>query len=142
MSEAEIGEQLVGLMEVVLAGVSLYFTLISAYIVALWAFLTRARLALRVFAFAFYTAGVLFLIFFFLGVSSHHSGLVQTLQDIGEERELTAASQASIANSWEGIDQGIQLVMWLVGIGFYVVSFLLTFFGRTVMKPSEEVEAP
>lgn len=136
MTEADIIEQLVALMNVVLAGVSVYFTLVSAYIVALWAFLGRAKVVLRVFAFLFFTAGFAFLVAFFLGVSNQHSGLIETLIQIRDEQGyLTPASSYAIANTWEGLDNIIQIVMWSVGIGIYVCTFLLTFNSRTLMKP-------
>ena len=79
MTEADIIEQLVEFQNVLLFGVSIFVTLVSAYLVALYAFLDEAGIALKVFASAFLTLVVVFLAAFFYGSAQFHMGLVDAL---------------------------------------------------------------
>ena len=53
MTEAEVFEQMVEYQMITLTGLSVFVTLISAYIVAIWAFLRHAGFGLRAFTFFF-----------------------------------------------------------------------------------------
>lgn len=134
MTEADVIEQLVEYMNVLMMGVSIFFTIVSAYVVALYAFLARAGFFLKLFAFAFFTAAIGFLIVFFLGAETQHNGLIETLYLIEQTRGLTPAGQAAIINSASGVDARIEKVMWAVGLGFYVAAFFLTFFPRLTLR--------
>lgn len=134
MTEADVIEQLIEFMNVLMLGVSVFFTIVSAYIVALYAFLARAGGILRLFAFAFFSAAIAFLIVFFQGARVQHTGLIDTLYEIEGRQGLSPAGQAALINSASGVDANIEMVMWAVGIGFYIATFLLTFFPRLILR--------
>ena len=138
MSEADGIEQLVEYMNVLMMGVSVFFTIVSAYVVALYAFLARAGFFLKLFAFAFFTAAIGFLIVFFLGAQTQHEGLLQTLFLIEQTHGLSPAGEAALANSAGGIDARIETVMWAVGLGFYIAAFFLTFFPRLTLRATTD----
>jgi hypothetical protein len=125
VTEADILEQLVEFQNVLLFGVSIFITLVSAYIVALYAFLDEAGNVLKIFSCAFMTLVMVFLATFFWGSSQLQMGLVQALAAI--EPELSPAGQTALANSRSGIDDGIRYVMGVIGFGFYVALLVLTF---------------
>lgn len=134
MTEADVIEQLIEYMNVLMMGVSVFFTIVSAYVVALYAFLARAGFFLKLFAFAFFTAGIGFLIVFFLGAQVQHAGLIETLHWIESREGLSPAGQAALVNSISGVDARIEKVMWGVGLGFYIAAFFLTFFPRLTLR--------
>ena len=134
MTEADIIEQIIALMDVLMTGVSVYFTIVSAYIVALWAFLGRAAFVLKLFSFAFFTAAHGFIVSFFLGMRGQQVGLVEALRELDAQGELSAAGRAAIDNASRGVDEQIAVVMWAVAAGFYIAAFALTFFNRSTMS--------
>lgn len=134
MTEADVIEQLVEFMNVLMMGVSVFFTIVSAYVVALYAFLARASFFLKLFAFAFFTAAIAFLIVFFLGAQVQHDGLIETLHLIEQTHGLSPAGQAALINAASGVDARIEKVMWAVGLGFYIAAFFLTFFPRLTLR--------
>ncbi|MDP3739936.1 MAG: hypothetical protein Q8R02_21295 [Hyphomonadaceae bacterium] len=125
MTEADIIEQLVEFQNVLLFGVSIFVTLVSAYLVALYAFLDEAGFALKAFACAFLTLVVIFLGMFFYGASQFQMGLVDALAVI--EPELSPAGKSALANARTGIDDWIRYAMTGVGIAFYFALVVLTF---------------
>ena len=50
MTEADVIPLLIEFMHVLLAGISVYFTIVSAYVVGLYAFLVRANIVLKIVA--------------------------------------------------------------------------------------------
>ena len=125
MTEPDIIEQLVEFQNVLLFGVSIFITLVSAYLVALYAFLDEAGIVLKVFASAFLTLVVVFLGTFFYGSSQFHMGLVDALVAI--EPELSPAGRSALANARSGIDDWIRYAMGCVGVAFYFALVVLTF---------------
>jgi hypothetical protein len=125
VTEADILEQLVEFQNVLLFGVSIFVTLVSAYIVALYAFLDEAGIVLKVFACGFMTLVLVFLATFFWGSSQLQMGLVNALAAI--EPQLSPAGQQALANARSGVDDGIRYVMGVIGLGFYVALVVLTF---------------
>jgi hypothetical protein len=127
MTEADIIEQLVEFQNVLLFGVSIYITLISAYIVALYAFLDEAGFALKAFSCAFLTLILVFLGSFFYGSAKFQMGLV-------------AAGQAALANAQNGIDDWIRLSVLVVALAFYIALLVLTFWAGWRKKSHLRVE--
>ena len=128
MTEAEISNQLLALSGLALSGVSVFFTLFSAYIVALYFFLHRAPLAMRLTVFLFLTLAFLYLVVFAMGMSNHAMGLHQALQDLAAAKPVNAASHALL----DGGDSNMNL-RWMnvsaLGL-IYGALLYLTFFYR------------
>lgn len=130
MSEGEVVEQLVEYMSIVLAGVALIFTVVSAYIVALNYFVGDAMLMARIGAFAFIGMILALLMVVMLGAEQAHGGLVQRLIELESAGELTAAGKAVLANAREGIDGLVRLLLWVGMVSLYVVLAYMTFLHR------------
>jgi hypothetical protein len=128
MTEAEISNQLLALSGIAFSGVSVFFTLFSGYIVALYFFLHRAPFAMRAIVFLFLTLAFLYLAMLANGMSRHAMGLHQALADLAATRPVTAASRALL----DGGDANLSL-RWM-NIAGLVVNYLgllyLTFFYR------------
>jgi hypothetical protein len=142
MSEGEVVEQLVNFTEILLAGVSVLFTVVSAYIAALNYFIGAANFAARFLSFAFVSLIIGMLMFVMLGAQATQVGLVQRLHELDADGKLTAAGKAILANATPdarlgamfggpiSIDDVVRLTSW-TGIGLiFAVLFYLTFFHR------------
>ncbi|HWA89258.1 MAG TPA: hypothetical protein VG889_04440 [Rhizomicrobium sp.] len=128
MTEAEISNQLLALSGLALSGISVFFTLFSAYIVALYFFLHRAPLTMRLTVFVFLTLAVAYLAMFASEMSTHAMGLHQALADLARQKTLTAASQALL----HGGDSNVDL-RWMNIAGLavnYLALLYLTFLYR------------
>ncbi|MEZ5939135.1 MAG: hypothetical protein R3C52_13110 [Hyphomonadaceae bacterium] len=128
MTEGEIIEQLVEFQNILLLGVSLFITIVSAYMVSLYTFLANAAFLARFFAFVFLTMTVAFLIAFFFGSSFVQSGLVEALTDLERDPNVSvsAAGRSIIANARSGVDDLIRFAVLASAIAFYVGLSLLT----------------
>lgn len=127
MTEAEIIEQLVEYQSILLLGVSVFFTIVSAYMVSLYTFLARAHFVARFFAFLFLSMTVVFLGAFFYGSSVFQSGLVQALADLAKRPEgVSAAGHAALANADSGLDEMIRVAVLASSLSFYFGLSLLT----------------
>ncbi len=99
MSEAEVVEQLVQFTNLLLAGVSVFFTVISAYVAALNYFIGGANFMARLLSFLFVTFVLAMLGSIMLGAQLMHDGLIARLDEIREETGLSAAGRAALANA-------------------------------------------
>ena len=129
MTEAEVIEQLVEFQNVLLTGVTVYFTIMSAYVVGLYAFLDEAGFLLKFFAFLFLTVSLMFLGALFFGAANFQNGLVDVLRelDASEATRLSPAGRAALANADSGIDQHIRTAFLAASGGFYIALAVLTF---------------
>ncbi|MDZ4760556.1 MAG: hypothetical protein SGJ21_05745 [Alphaproteobacteria bacterium] len=129
MTEAEIIAHLIEFQNVLLLGVSIFITIVSAYIVALYAFLDEAGLALKFFAYIFLIITLGFLGIFFYGSSSFQVGLVASLRELAQTPgyRLTPAGVAALANSTRGIDDWVRYAVAGVSGGLYLALTILTF---------------
>lgn len=129
MTEAEVIEQLVEFQNVLLTGVTVYFTIMSAYVVGLYAFLDEAGFLLKFFAFLFLTVSLMFLGALFFGAANFQNGLVDVLRelDAGDATRLSPAGRAALANADSGIDQQIRTAFLVASGGFYIALAVLTF---------------
>ncbi len=130
MSEGEVVEQMVEYMSIVLAGVALIFTVVSAYIVALNYFVGDAMLMARVGAFAFVGMILALLMVVMLGAEQTHAGLLDRLREIEAAGQITAAGRAVLANAREGIDGLTRLLLWFGMLSLYAVLAYMTFLHR------------
>lgn len=126
MTESEVIEQLVEFQNVLLTGVTVYFTIISAYVVGLYAFLDEAGWLLKFFAFLFLTVTLVFLGALFFGAANFQAGLVEALREI-EVDELSPAGRAALANADSGVDEYIRMAFLAASGGFYLALAVLTF---------------
>ena len=128
MTEAEISNQLLALSGISLSGVSVFFTLFSGYIVALYFFLHRAPFAMRAVVFLFLTLAFLYLGMLANGMSHHAMGLHQALADLAVVKPVTAGGRALL----DGGDANLNLHwMNIAGLGLnYLALLYLTFFYR------------
>ena len=135
MTEAEVFEQMVEYQMITLTGLSVFVTLISAYIVAIWAFLRHAGLGLRVFTFFFLTVVIAFLGQFLYGSQEVHNGMIATLAEIDQTIGLSPAGQAALDNASTGLDGLLQQIMGFSLLVTYLALFFLTFFARSTLTP-------
>ncbi len=138
MTEAEVVEQLVEFTNIVLVGVSLIFSVVSAYIVALNYFIGSANLLARLGSFAFITLVLGMLMVVMAGAQATQVGLTERLREIDGAGGLTAAGRAVLANAAPAagvagqvsIDEVVRICIW-IGFGFiYVALAYLTFLHR------------
>jgi hypothetical protein len=130
MTEGEVVEQLVEYMNIVIAGVALIFTVVSAYIVALNYFVGDAMFMARVGAFTFVGLILALLMVVMLGAEQTHAGLIDRLREIEASGGITAAGRAVLSNSREGIDGLVRLILWLGMTLLYAVLAYMTFLHR------------
>lgn len=134
MTEADVIEQMVEYQNILLLGVSVFFTVISAYVVAVWAFLRHAGFGLRAFSFFFLTLIVAFLVRVAYGSQQIHDGFIATLVEIDTAIGLSPTGQAALNNAVSGLDEVIQQSMFFAVIIVYIALFFLTFFARSTLK--------
>ena len=130
MTEGEVVEQLVEYMSIVIAGVALIFTVVSAYIVALNYFVGDAMLVARVGAFAFISLILGLLLMVMIGAEGNHAGLIARLRELDGAGELTSAGRAALANATNGTDTIVRALLWLGMLSVYGVLGYMTFLHR------------
>lgn len=140
MTEGEVVEQLVEFTSILLLGVSVLFSVVSAYVVALNYFIGEANLLARVATFAFVTLILGMLVFVMMGAQATQTGLIDRLEELRNAGQLSAAGYAVLANAQpdaaidifgqHSIDDVIRVCIW-VGLAFiYVALAYLTFVHR------------
>jgi len=130
MSEGEVIEQMVGYMSLLLAGVSIIFTVVSTYIVALNYFVGDAMLVARVGAFAFVSLILTLLLVLMVGAESVHAGLVDRLIELQAAGELSAAGRAALVNAGSGVDGLVRMLLWVGMLSVFAVLAYMTFLHR------------
>jgi hypothetical protein len=130
MSEGEVVEQSIQYMSLLMLGVSLIFTVVSAYIVALNYFVGEAMFVARLGAFAFISLILVLLLVVMVGAEGTHAGLISRLREMGEGGGLTAAGRAVLVNADNGIDSMVRLLLWVGMISVYAVLGYMTFVHR------------
>jgi len=131
MSEAEVVEQLVQFTNLLLAGVSVFFTVISAYVAALNYFIGGANFMARLAAFVFVNFVLAMLALVMLGAQNVQDGLIARLREIQDESGLSAAGRAVLANSAVRdaggftIDALVRYGVWgVIGLVVVVLAYL------------------
>lgn len=133
MTEAEITEQMVMMMELTLTGVSVFFSIVSAYILALFYFLRRSPFGLRVTAFAFFSFTFAFLAIFAANCFSHAASLQTALVALGERGALSPVGLAATRDNLVGrgeLDHAIRSMTWAGMATVYAALAWFTFFHR------------
>lgn len=142
MTEGEVVEQLVNFTNILLVGVSLIFSVVSAYVVALNYFIGSSNFMARLGSFAFVSLVLGMLIVVMMGAQATHVGLIDRLHEIDAGGQLSAAGRAVLANAepdarltgvlggQASIDDVIRMCVW-AGLGFvYFALAYLTFLHR------------
>ena len=138
MSEGEVVGELVEFTNILLVGVSLIFSIVSAYVVALNYFIGSSNMMARIGSFAFITLILGMLMIVMSGAQATHAGLIERLSELEAGGQLTAAGRAVLHNArpeWAGgrgysIDDVVRSCIW-VGLGFvYLALAYLTFLHR------------
>lgn len=139
MSEAEVVEQLVEFTNILLAGVSVFFTVVGAYVTALNYFIGQASFIARLLAFGFITVTLGMLAMVMLGAQSTHKGLIARLREIEESEGLSAAGRAVLANSAPdaaissavggamSLDDAVRFAVWATAALIYIALAFMTF---------------
>lgn len=133
MSEGDVVEQLGNHTDTLIAGLSLIFSIVSAYIVALNYFIGSSNFLARLGSFAFVTLVLAMLAMLLMGVQSTHDGLIARLAELQAAGTLSAAGQAVLANATPQQDGGASLdailsLLSTIGLGFvYVALGYMTF---------------
>lgn len=130
MSEGEVVEQLIEYMSLVLLGVSIIFTVVSTYIVALNYFVGDSHFIARLGAFAFVSLILTLLLVMMLGAEGTHAGLIARLAAIEAEGALTEAGRGALQNARGGVDGIVRILLWVGMISVYVVLAYMTFLHR------------
>lgn len=130
MSEGEVVEQLIEYTNVLLFGVSIIFTVVSAYIVALNYFVGEALLLARVGAFAFVSLILGLLLVVMIGAEANHAGLIARLRELDSGGELTSAGRAMLSNATNGTDDIVRALLWAGLLSVYAVLGYMTFLHR------------
>lgn len=132
MTEADITSQLVQMMDMTINGTGLFVSMVSAYIVAIFFFLHRAPIIMKLVAFIFFSLAVAFLMLFMQGTFDHAHALQAALVELSHKTELSPVGKAAMARGVgaEGIDQTIQQVMFgALGLVYFTLIYL-TFMHR------------
>lgn len=154
MSEADVVQELVEFTTILLAGVSVYFTIVSAYVAAMNYFIGGAGFIARSFAFAFVSVVLTMLLIVMLGAVQTHAGLIARLDELQSLGQLTAVGRAVLSNaetsmiSFAGrafsIDSFVRTSIYLVLAATYLALFYMTFFHRwkPEVMPIQVVQGP
>lgn len=161
MNEADTIEQLIGFTDILLAGLSVFFTIVSAYIAALNYFIRRASFLTRAGTFFFFSFVLGMLILVMVGARRAQWGLVDNLEHLKQTSgALSPAGEAMLANARDtqglvpGVDQlpvdqiwreslsldgAVVLMVWFGFAMTYLALFLMTFVFRWgEEKPARE----
>lgn len=133
MNEGEVVDRMVEFLNVLLAGISVFFTIVSAYIAAMHYFLRKEAFLGRIAAFGFFLFIMALLIVVMNGAVQLHGGLVERLKELEAAGQLTAAGRAALGNASDVSGSGYSLngvvnLALLVGVALTVMGiFVLTF---------------
>jgi hypothetical protein len=132
MTEADITQQIMMMMDLTINGTAVFFSMISAYIVALFFFIHRAPIALKLVSFLFFTLACAFLMVFMRGTFDHAQALQAALVELSKQGPLSPVGEAAIRRGIgaESVDATLRNVMW-GALGFVYLSLIyLTFVRR------------
>jgi len=135
MTEAELTQQLFNAIDTVLTVFSLFFTLVSGYLAALYLFLAQAPVMLRLVAFALLSIGLVFLGGVAMTVQNIQNGLFAAWAKLPEpsislmQLRNPVAVAAVLDNGWSLQEAGVG-IGWVVACSVYVALAYLTFVYR------------
>lgn len=140
MSEAEILQGLFSAISSVMTIFSLFFTLVSGYLAALYLFLARAPLALRFLAFVLLSIGLVFLGGSVAVIQTMQNGLFAawdklpspafSLQEVRNPLPVDLSRHLPFTQQQLGVAMG-----WTVAFAVYIALAYLTFLYRWPLPP-------
>jgi hypothetical protein len=156
MTETEITARLVEFTNILLAGITVYFTIVSGYVAAMNYFLGASNFLARVFAYMFVSVVMGMLIVVMLGAQHVHEALIAELDRMAAENTLGPVGFAALGNSLGttipipgmplefSIDYAVRIGVYLIFIVTYLVLFHMTFLHkwRRDVTPVEIVRGP
>ena len=110
-----------------LAGIQASFTIVSAYVVALYFFLGRAPFLMKLLAFGFFSATLALLGLFAVGVMLYADGLAIGLGEVAAQQPLSTLGRTLNWLVNHELAYWFTLMSFIVGCGVYVALFYLTF---------------
>ncbi len=138
MDEGQVVEILVTQTSILLAGVGVFFTVISVYLAGLNYFLGEESWITRFLSFLFVTIALAMVMAIMYGAQIQHAGLIGRLQELAGQNNLTAAGRAALSNYSTGfqyarghqltIDEAVVYFVWGAAALTYVALIYLTFF--------------
>ena len=114
--------------QALLEGLQAGFAIISAYIVALYFFLGRAPLVMRVVAFAFFSSTLAVLGLYLAGAKAYGDGIAVALAEMQARTSLSTLGKVVL---WLINDPQAYLLLYVslgIGLTAYLTLFYLTFF--------------
>jgi len=136
MSEAEVVAAFATLGQAFLAGLQAAFAIILAYIVALYFFLGRAPLVMRIVAFAFFSSTLAVLGLYLAGAKAYGDGIAVALAEMEAKTSLSTLGKVVL---WLINDPQAYLLLYAslgIGLTAYATLFYLTFFYRWTSEPA------
>jgi O-antigen/teichoic acid export membrane protein len=140
MDEGQAVEILVTQTSILLAGVGVFFSVISVYLAGLNYFLAEESRFTKFLAFLFVTIALVMVMAILYGAQIQHAGLIASLGEIEKAGNLSPAGRAALGNFEEGfvyapghvltIDEAVIYFTWGAGAVTYIALFYLTFFYR------------
>jgi hypothetical protein len=130
MSELQLVSELSRIAHIYLAGLGTAFTVVSAYVVALYYFIHRAPLILKIISFAFFTCVLIVLGILMLGAAIYTDALAVALLRIGEggaTSELIGAANVILNHDYAYLLFGLTFA---IGAAVYLTLAYLTYFYR------------
>ena len=137
MSEAETVELLVTQTSTLLAGVGVFFTVISVYLAGLNYVLADESIVMRSMSFFFVTVALGMILAIMYGAQMQHEGLIGRLEELRASGLLTSAGRAALGNYTSGlryakdaqltIDELVVYCVWCSAVLTYAALTYLTF---------------
>jgi hypothetical protein len=128
MSEAEVGAAFATLGQAFLAGLQASFAIVSAYIVALYFFLRRAPLAMRILAFAFFSSTLAVLAVYLAGAKAYADGIAIELEQMQAKASLSTLGKVVVWLIDNPHAYALLYVSLAIGVAAYLTLFYLTLF--------------
>ena len=135
MSESEILDRLFDAIQSVLTIFSIFFTLISAYLAALYLFLRQAPFLLRTIAFILLSSGLVFIGGVALTIQRLQDGLFTSWSRLANPaisfRDMLNPFPIDIVSTTGMTQQNLGIAIgWIVAAAVYIALGFLTFFYR------------
>lgn len=130
MTEADLTQQIVGMMEIFYIAGSTSFAVISAYIVALYYFLHRSPWLLKFGAFAFFTLSLFYLLVSTYGAVRHYTAVLKALEELQAREGLSALGNMALEPTADAVTAWSTTAAGIVFVGLWVALVYLTFLHR------------
>jgi len=127
MTEAELTSQILTMTELFFTGISVVFSVVSAYIVGLYWFLRKAGWLMKLIGFSFFSLVIALLVVAGFGATRHAHGLNLALVDLGEKVNLSSLGSMAIEQTAQGVynltASGLALMSLLIYFGLAYLTF-------------------